>query len=249
MKKKIRTVALFALLSTSTVLATAGFFNKDSDAEVAKRVDGLMKSEIPARFSFIAQDPIAIAILDSSLNPEVGAGIQELDYRNIKGFILYFRFRNNSNDQLSVQLEAPQVLDKDGYSINPLPLGQFLARGAQMAGTSIPNIPDKNFTFSGTLTNINGSSTYVSGRGTVGNPYDMSSGIAAGMARGRREVGNSILTWGIPNWLLSSYDLSPGAIQVGAIYFPQEKTPYPIKVQLKINGQSVAVEFPAQSGK
>lgn len=249
MKKDSRTFALFALLSTSTVLATAGFFSKDSDAEVAKRVEGSIKSEIPARFSFIAQDPIAIAIPDSSLNPEVGMGIQELDYRNIKGFILYFRFRNNSNDQLSVQLEAPQVLDKDGYSINPLPLGQFLARGAQMAGTSIPSIPDKNFTFSGAVTNMNGSSAYVSGRGTVGNPYDMSSGIAAGMARARRDVGNSILNWGIPNWLLSSYDLNPGAIQVGAIYFPQEKTPYPIKVQLKINGQSVAIEFPAQSGK
>ncbi len=249
MKKNIQRVALFTLLSTSTVFATAGLLSKDSDAEVAKRVEGSSKSEIPARFSFIAQDPIAIAIPDSSLNPEVGVGIQELDYRNIKGFILYFRFRNNSNDQLAVQLEAPKVLDKDGYSINPLPLGQFLARGAQMAGSSIPNIPDKNFTFSGTVTNTNGSSAYVSGRGTVGNPYDMSSGIAAGMARARREVGNNILNWGMPNWLLSSYDLSPGAVQVGAIYFPQEKIPYPIKVQLKINGQFVAVEFPAQSGK
>lgn len=249
MIRKICIVFVATCFALTPLVANAVFFGKDSDSEIAKRVVGGSKSEIPGRFAFIAQDPIAIAIPDSSLTPEVGVGMQELDYRNIKGFILYFRVRNNSNDQVSVQFDGLQVLDKDGYSINPLPLNQFLARGAQMAGSSVPTIPDKNFTFSGTVTNMNGTSAHVSGRGSVGNPYDMSSGIAAGMARARREVGNSILTWGIPNWLLSSYDLSPGAMQVGAIYFPQEKTPYPIKVLFKINGQSLSLEFPASSGK
>jgi hypothetical protein len=224
--------------------SNAFLFFKDTDTRVAQRVRDASIEEIPGRFSLFENEPVSVATASESGKPKVGIGIQELNYRNIKGFIVYIKIKNDAEESLTAELNNFNVVDGEGYIINPVPLQNLLQRAAMMSETSVPMPNDKNIYFSGAMTSPTGSNSLFSGSASIGNPYDFSSGIAVGIARARKRAGLEILKWAPPLWLRKTYPLGVNESNVGVVYFSNEKYTYPITVSLKVNDQEVRVVFP-----
>ena len=227
--------------------ASAGLFSKDSDSEIAKRIKDQNIEILPSRFSLIANDPLAAAILDPIEELQVSIGLQTLDYRNIKGIALYVKMKNIQTTTSNVTLNFVKLVDGEGFGIEAEPLNIFLQRASQYAGTPPPTLQDKNYFFSGSITSASsGNSSYFSGVARAGNPYDMSSGITAGLANARRRVGQDMIKWASSSWLKNTYLILPNESQIGSIFFNIEKVKFPLTMTIKINDTERNITFPSE---
>lgn len=202
---------------------------------------------IPARFGLDKASPIHVAQTGSIGDVTASAGFQKIDGSIVKGLFVFVRLQNTGNQNASASIDGLRIEDSEGYLVNIASAGDFIARGAAMAGVPVPRPQSENFYVTGTVRDASaGSVSIIEGRGYRGNPYDVSSGYTQARALRTRELGMEMMEWGQSNWLRSKYDLAPGRAAVGAVFVETPDVRFPLTVVFSVNGRPMTVKTRAE---